>query len=312
MNKSSASFNPVLTTLFNGYFQDPAGFVGTRLAPLFRTAEASSTYPVFGKENYVNMPVLRQRAPSTPFQRSGLALSADQYAVKQYGHETPVADEWRKKYARQIDADRAAISRNAATILYNHELRVKALFTSNAIASATPGTKWDAANSDPIGDVKAAVAVIELASGLRPNTISIPRAVADKLSLNAKIRAVFPQYNGPITVDMLRTAFEIENLVIAGGKHNTANEGQAVAIDYLWGDDVILAVAGAGQDLESPSAARTFLWDVAGESGGGDTGSFVETYRDDSIKSDVHRSQHSTDEKLCGASLAYRLRDTLT
>jgi len=312
MNKSSASFNPVLTTLFNGYFQDPAGFVGVRLAPIFRTAEPSSTYPVFGKENFLNMPVLKQRAPGTPYQRSGIALSADQYAVKQYGHETPVPDEWRKKYARQIDADRAAINRNASTILYNHELRVKALFTSNAISNATPATKWDAANSDPVADVKAAVAVVELASGIRPNTITIPQAVIDKLALNAKIRAIYPKYDGPISAEMIRAAFELPTLLIAGGKHNTANEGQAMSIDYLWADDVIISVTNPGQDLEAPNAARTFLWDVPGESGGGEAGSYVETYRDDNIKSDIQRSQHSTDEKLCGASLAYRLRDTLT
>lgn len=311
--KSTATFNPVLTTLFNGYVQNTAGFIGLRLAPLFRSGEQSASYPVFGKKNFLNMPVLKKRAPGTPFQRSSIEWSDDKYAVQNWGHEVPVPDETRKKYAKQINADSAATKRNAMTILYNHELRTKALFTGGGVANAAPAVKWDVyATSDPLADVKAAVAVIELASGMRPNTMTIPQAVADKLTLHPKVRAVFPQYNGPITHEMLRVAFEMQNLYIAGGKHNVAAEGQAISIDYIWGDDVILAVTNDVQDLEAPNAARTFLWDVPGESGGGDVGSYIESYRNDDIKSDVHRSLHSTDEKLCGADFVYRLRDVLT
>lgn len=310
--KSTATFNPVISSLFNGYFVNPDGFVGLKLAPIFRTGEQSATYPVFDRENFVNVPTLRERAPGTPFQRSVPRISDDKYSTKNYGHETPVADETRKKYAKQIDADRAGIRRNAHTILVNHEIRVHALYTGPSVTHrASPASKWDDyQNSDPIGDVKAARRVIDVEGGLVPNTLTISQTVADRLTLHPKIRQLFPTHNGPVTEQMLQVAFEIQRVLIAGGKVNTAAEGQALNIDYLWGDLAILSVSVDNGDLEEPNAARTFLWTE--ESGGDVAGSFVETYRDETIKSDVHRSYHHTDEKITGKDLIYLLEDVLS
>lgn len=311
--KSSATFNPVLTAMFNQFVVNAPGFVGLRLAPIFRTGEQSATYTVFPRANHVNVPVLKQRAPGTNFQRSVGEISDDLYACKNYGHETPVADETRRKYAKQIDADRASMRRNANTILVNHERRVNALVNGGGISNSTPGVKWDVfATSDPIGDVKAAAGIVELESGIRPNLLTIPRLVADKLTQHPKIRALFPTYNGVITEEMLRVAFEIEKVAIAGVVQNSAAEGMATQLGYLWGTNIYLTHSEDTQDLEAPNAFRTFLWDVPGESGGGDVGSYIETYRDDTIKSDVHRSLHHTDEKLTSAAMVYRLNTVLT
>jgi hypothetical protein len=309
--KSNAVFNPVLSALFNGYFLNPADYVGLQIAPIFRTGEQSADYPVFGRENFVNLPTLKSRAPGTPFQRSVPSISGDQYATKNYGHETPVADETRKKYAKQIDADQAAIKRNADTILINHEIRVHTLVKSAAVTHrATPSAKWDNySTSDPLADVKAAMRVIDIEGGHVPSLLTLSQAVADKLALHPKIRALYPTYNGPITEEMLRVAFEIERVAIARAKVNTAADGQALSIGYLWGDDVVLSVSKDSQDLEEPNAARTFLWSE--ESGGDAAGSKIETYREDPIKSDVHRSEHHTDEKLTGPDLIYLLEDVL-
>ena len=48
---------------------------------------------------------------------------------------------------------------------------------------------------------------------------------------------------------------------------------------------------------------RSFCWT---EETGPD-GVLVETYREDSIKSDVHRAQHWTDEKVVGNDLGYAI-----
>ncbi|MBC2592691.1 major capsid protein [Ruficoccus amylovorans] len=310
--KSNAVFNPVLSALFNAYFINPGDYVGLDIAPIFRTGEQSANYPVFGRENFVNMPTLKPRAPGTPYPRSVPSLSDDKYSTKNYGHETPVPDENRKKYAKQIDADNAAVKRNAQTILVNHELRVRALVKSAAVTHrATPAAKWDDyANSDPIADVKAARRVIDVEGGIAPNLLTLTPTVVDKLALHPKIRALYPTHNGPITTEMLRVAFEIERVRIAAAKVNTAADGQALSIGYLWGDDIILSVSENSQDLESPNAARTFLWTE--ESGGDDAGSRIETYREDNIKSDVHRSEHHTDEKLTGPDFIYLLESVLT
>jgi hypothetical protein len=306
--KTTATFNRVLTSVFNAYYASAEGYVGLRLAPLFRTAEQTATYPVFKKENFLNFPRLRQRAPGTPFQRSTAGISDDMYSCRNYGHETPVADEDRKKYASILDADKSAISRNAEVILINHELRVRDKLLESLLPRATPGALWDDyADSDPIGDVKAAISAVEDACGLRPTTITLSQRIADKLSAHPKIRSYFPTHNGPMTNEMLRVVFGIDRMLIAGAKENTAAEGQPLSVGHLWGKDVFLTVTNEGQNLELPNVARTMLWTAPGESGGGEAGSYIETYRDDSIKSDVHRSLHHTDEKITGADFGYIL-----
>jgi hypothetical protein len=314
--KSNAVFNPVLSAVFRKYADSPSGLVGLQLAPVFRTAEQAAKYPVFPRSNATNIPELKGRAPGTPFPRSVPQLSGDTYACVNYGHETPVPDETRKKYAKQIDADNAAIRRNAMTILVNHERRVHKQITTNAdILHASPTVKWDAfanAASDPVGDVKAAMAVVRLESGLEPNLITLPRLVIDKLALHPKVRAFFPTYNGTITAEMLRGLFEIERVAIAGAVQNIAADGQAESLGYLWGDTVVISHSEDTPDLEAPNALRTFVWAEPGESGGGDVGSYIESYRDDNVKSDIHRSLHHTDEKVTGTGMIYRLDGVLS
>lgn len=309
--KSNVTHNPVLSATFNKFFANPAGFIGLMLAPIFRSAEQATSYFVFDRENFLNIPRLESRAPGTPYSRSFMKLSDDTFNCKNYGHESPVPDEVRKKYAKAFDADQAAVRRNAHIILFNHEVRVKAIYDGAGVPNSSPDVKWDAYtddDSDPIGDVKAAKRVIQVSCGLLPNKLAMSQTVYDVLTEHPKIKAKFTNTDGPISKDQLRKAFEIEELVIAGSVENSAAEGQTLSPAYLWGDNVILAVTSATQDLEVPNAARTFVW----EGGGGEAGSRIESYREDTIKSDIHRSEHYTAEKLTGAEMCYRLSTVLT
>lgn len=313
--KSSVSFNPVLAATFNKFVLNAAGFVGLRLAPLFRSGEQATNYYVFDRENMLNIPRLTARAPGTPYQRHGMRLSGDAYSCKNYGSEVPVADEERAKYAVAFDADKAAITRNGLVILFNHEIRVKTLFDSGGVPNSTPAVKWDAysnAASDPVGDVKAAKRVIAVNCGIEPKTLAMSKVVYDALTEHPKIKGLYTNTDGPISRDQLRKAFEVDNLEVAGAVENIANEGQALNPAYLWGDNVYLAVTNPTQDMQAPNAARTFHWAVAGGSGSGEVGSIVESYRSDEVDADIHRIKHFTDEKLTGAEMSYRLNDTLT
>jgi hypothetical protein len=310
--KSNVVHNPALSATFNQFVQEATGYVASQLAPAFHSGEQASWYYVFGKENILNIPHLAARAPATPFARTTLSVSDDTYYCKNYGHETPVADEERKKYANAFNADEAAVRRNASIILFNHEKRVKKLFESDAIASLTPTAKWnDYTNtaSDPVGDIKLQRRAIQLACGKLPDTLSVSQTVYDALSSHPKIRAQFyANTDGIITADMLRKIFEVEKLLVAGGIDNLAAEGQPLDPGFIWGDTVVLAVTNPTQDLSVLNAARTFVWN----GGSGEIGSSVETYRSDTIKADIHRSLHYTGEKLTGPEMAFRFDSVLT
>lgn len=313
--KSNVTRNPALTATFNKFVASAAGFVGLRLAPLFKTGQQAAFYYVFDRENFLNIPRLSARAPGTPYGRTVMKLSDATYGCKNYGHEVPVADEEREKYAVAFDADQAAIRRNGHIILFNHEVRVKTLVDGAGVPTSNVGVKWDAyanAASDPIGDVKAAKRVIQVNCGIAPNTLVMSQQVYDVLTEHPKLKAIYTNTDGPLTREQVRKAFEVENLEIAGAVENIANEGQALNPAYLWGDNVYLAVTNQSQDLQAPNLARTFQWNVAGMGGGGEVGSLVESYREDAVDADIHRIKHHTDERLVGAEMGYRLGDVLT
>lgn len=312
--KSNVTFNPALTATFNKFVTQATGFVGLRLAPLFRSGLQATNYYVFDRENMLNIPRLEARAPGTPYHRQTMKLSGDAFSCKNYGTEIPVADEEREKYAVAFDADQAAIRRNGHIILFNHEIRVKTLFDSNGVPNSTPAVKWDAyanAASDPVGDIKAAKRVIHVNCGIEPNTLALSKLVYDVLTEHPKIKGLYENTDGPLTREQLRKAFEVDNLEVAGAVENVANEGQALNPAYLWADNVYLAVSTQSQDLQAPNAARTFHWAMRGGSGSGEVGSIVESYRSDEVDADIHRVKHHTDEKLTGAEMSYRLNDVL-
>jgi hypothetical protein len=308
--KSNVTFNPVLAATFRKFLTAAEGLVGRVIAPIFNTGEQSANYYVFDAANTLNTPRLKPRAPGDTFSRSAMVLSGDFYNCKHYGHETPVPDEFRKKYASAFDADRAAIERNAQIIMINHELRVKELVDGAAITSSTPAIKWDAyttAGGDPVGDIATAKEVVRTQCGIRPNTLVVSETVYQKLRFHPAIRKTFyGNTDGVVTKEMLRAIFEVDTFAVAGAVQNMAAEGQAISPADIWGDNALLCVSASVPALDAPSAFRTFVWN-----GGGDAGTTVETYREDARDCDIHRSKHHTDEKLTGAEMAYRFTDVL-
>lgn len=317
-----AVFNPVLTSvLVRNFAQMASVFVAPRLAPTFSTAQRAAQYPVWNVDNEVSVPDMPVRKPGAGFQRLDWALSDDMYNCVNRGIEAPVDDDLRKIYAQQLDADRAAITRAQRTVLVNWERRVKgtldaALAAGNLATTGAPSTKWDAEGSTPVADLKDAKNAFHLATGMEPNTLTLPRRVAEILERHEDIlsrirytgRPEVANLNNNSLQQLMQEVFGIQNVIIAGGIQNTANEGKALSLDYIWGTDVFLSYTEAGQDLSAPNFMRTFVFDGTAPS----ERTSVETYREEGTTSDVHRIRHFTDEKLTGNSLGMVVENTLT
>lgn len=309
---SRATANPILSGLLANYLVDPGGFIGLRLAPFFPTREQSAQYYVYDVANLASTPKLLERAPGTAYPRTTMKLSDDAYRCQNRGIEIPVDDDERAKYATAFGADDAAMRRIRHIIRINHEIRVRnKLVSSGLVTNSAPSIKWDAysnASSDPVGDVQAAKDAIYGASGMDPNLMTLPRSVYNKLKEHPKVldKIKYSQ-RGIVGVEILSEVFDI-NIALANVQDDGAADGQALSLEQVWTDTVVLAVVGSASDLQSPSALRTFLWTAQT----GQDGATVESYREDNIQSDVHRAKQHTDEKVTGAGLAYVLTDTLT
>ena len=305
---SKATANPILTQTAYKFMQDSSEFVGRSLFPIFNTREQAAQYYVFDRENALNVPTNIQRAPGAGYSRSLMSLSDDSFACKEYGHEEPVDDIEKAKYTSALNADSAAVERSTNIVMVNHEIRAHALATSGAVQSSTPGTKWDAGSSDPIGDVDAVRELIHDNCGLDANTMVISRDVFNVLKeLPAIVDKIKYTQRGIITADLLAPIFGVQKVLVAGVITNSAAEGQALSPAKIWGDDVILAHVNSAQNLKAPNFGRTFAWSKFT----GTKGILVKSYRQEEINSDVHRVTQNVDEKLVGAECGYRLSDVL-
>lgn len=311
--KSTATANPVMTGHAQQFMRDPAGFVGMALLPPFFSAEQSSTYYVWNRENGLLIPGNIRHAPGAPFSRSIPSIADDNYACRDFGHETPVPDEIRSKYRNQIDADVSSVRRNVDIMKVNHEKRVKTLVTSSAVPNAAISVKWNDNASNPKGDVDVAKEEIRKNCGQRANLMVISEQVRFALSDHPKIADRVKYTSGGLTsLQQLAAYFEVGRIVVAEQVEASNQEGQTLTPADIWGDDVILAHVRTEQDLMLPGFGRTFVWtEFAGGSGEEGVPVLIESYRDETCASDIHRSRHFTDEKVTFDKAAYRLSDAL-
>ena len=308
--KSNAHFNQVLSTTAGEYANTRKGFVAGTLFPAFPTGVQAGQFPKFKKENLLNIPRLKARAPGAPYPRINLEISDGKFATNDYGAEIPLDDRQKKIYKTQLDADRAKVITGTRALLVNKEVRARDLVQAAAIPNSVPGTKWDQAGADYYGDIDAAKEVVFENCGMDVNTMILPRTVFNNIKHHDSIleRIKYSQ-RGVTTEDILAELFGVERLVIAGAVENTANEGQPLNISKIWGNNVTLAYVDASMDMESPTFARTFAW--TGNSPG--NGEFaVKTYREDKANSYVHQMMHDVEENIVSEACAYNLNDVLT
>lgn len=327
--QTTATLNPILTTIANQYQSDPKGFVAARIFPEFDAPFQAGTYYVFAPGDIVNVPLVGPRAPGAPYQRLQTKISSDNYACENYGLEAPAPDEERKKYSSYFDLDKLKTNRIVDTIRINRELRAYALATGAAVSSANIAIVWNDPTSNPKGDVDAAKEVIRRASGMRGMALKMVISEPTFLTLqyHPKLVDLFKFTTpGTLNEEKLAAYFGIAEVCVAYNIQATNNEGQVFTAADIWGNVALLCAVTETQDLEVPTFGRTFKWSAFTSevsiptggtgpamtaTGGGPDLAQVFTYRDETVKSDIHRIDQYVVEKLVASGAGYLLKGCL-
>jgi hypothetical protein len=323
---TTATLNPILTGVANGFMRARDGFVGRRLFPGFASALQAAAYYLFTAAELAQVGNAAKRAPGTPYPRLKRTVSNDKFAAENYGFEAPVPDEDRKKYAAFFDADIAATRQLVDSITIGHEIRVYNKVTDASVPTAALAVPWNSGVSNPRQDVDVAREQIRLNIGLLPNIMVISQPILNVLALHPKLVDLF-KYTRPgvLNEQILAAYFGVDEVVVAKNVIATNNEGQAFTPADIWGNLVALAHVNDAQDLMVPSFGRTFYWtaftsEVTPPTGGTGPGMImgggpdllsITSYRDETVKSDIHRSEHYTDEKLTAAKAGFTLTSVL-
>ena len=324
--QTTATLNPILTAVANSFMRDPKGFVADLIAPRFPAPLQAGTYYKFDVDDIANVPDLAPRAPGSPYHRITTKVTNDSYNCENYGLEAPAPDEERKKYAVYFDLDRVKTSRIVDTIRVNREKRVTALVAT--LPNAAIQVPWNDPSSNPKADVDAACEQIRQQSGTpKANvtmTINHPTFLA--LQTHPKLVDLF-KYTvaGVLNEEKLAAYFGVRRVVVAYNVQAINHEGQAFSAADIWGNLASFTVDIESADLEVPCTLRTFHWtaftsdittlDSGGApttgTGGGPGEQSIFTYRDETVKADVHRGDHYVAEKVVASFTGYVLNGCL-
>ena len=284
---------------------DSMGFISNQVFPVVEVAKQSGNYGKIPLEQLLQSRDTK-RAPGSGYSRGNFTFDDASYACMEHGAEEPVDDREAKMYHDYFDAELIASQRAYSAVLRNAEQRVAdavfntSTFTGSSLTTTVTNEWDDTTNATPLADVEAAVQKIYDNSGLWANALVINKKVFRNLRNCDQVidrinsaGAGSPSKASDVTVAMLEQAFDLDNIIVAGSSKNTAKEGQNASISQIWsGEYAMVCKVAVSGDFREPCIGRTFHWSEDGSSIGG----AVESYRDESVRSDVLRVRHDVDE----------------
>lgn len=320
---SLATLRPDLAESFMEFDleMDARGFVADRVFPVVEVASQAGNFGKIPLEQLLQQRDTR-RAPGSGYARGTFTFEDATYACLENGAEEPIDDRESRMYAEYFDAEVIHTLRAFSSVLRNAEQRVAdAVFNTTTWTGSTlttaPTNEWDdATNAVPLTDVEAAVQQIYDNSGLWANALIINRKVFRNLrncdqvvERIASSGAGSPTKASDITEAMLAAVFDLDHIIVAGSSRNSAKEGQAATPVQIWSDEyAMVCKVATSQDFREPCIGRTFHWADDGSSIGGT----VETYRDETVRGDVVRVRHDTDEIVLYAQAGHLLSNITT
>jgi len=134
------------------------------------------------------------------------------------------------------------------------------VITQNTTLTGTD--QWsDYANSDPIADMKTAIATVRSGSGKKPNTFIIAWDVLNTLLFHPDIQGYFPGAPA-ITKEMLETSlpriFGLSKMLIGEAQYNNSNLGGTDTLADIWTKDCVIAYVEDRPTLKSRTLANTY------------------------------------------------------
>lgn len=248
----------------------PQGMIADQVAPIVPVQKQSDGYYIW---NIADMYRSEndKRAPGTEANVITREMSSGTYFAKNYA----LKDRLPWEDIENADAGYLFTERSARAefikekLMLNWEVRLasQVTSTSNVGSSSAVGSSWtDHTNADPINDLNTAIYNVQDATGYRPNRIVFGLAAWRHFRENAAvISRMFGNQtaaNGRIiNTEMVKSIFELEQVLVGGGYQNTAQEGQTASLSKIWGDHVLVYYAPLTPRKDRPSFMYSFRWE---------------------------------------------------
>jgi hypothetical protein len=271
-----------------------------------------------------------RRAAKGTYARDDWEWTKDSYAVEEHGVEEVVDDATVEKYGDVIRSEQLATVRGLIRVLQRLEYDIAAaVFNTSTWTGAsltTAVTPWNSAPTtvDPLADIDAAHLKVNSNCGEDANTLVLTKKAYTSLIRTTRIEGLL-KYNASEVLFAMQSGqnekmvkqimsglcdlLQVEQILVARGFKNTADQGQTASLSRVWDDTkAMLCVThndGLEGDLENPmpQIGRTIFSTKNGEPmPGGDDGGvgaiIWDEYRDDTVRGSVMRPRTKYQVKI--------------
>lgn len=286
-----------LTSILVAYFMDEAQYWAHKTFPVVKSDPPGGFYYKYTREDWMRI-VARRRAPGTESAGGGFKLGKGTYSTEVRAVHFDVTDQDRAiagTFGFSLDSD-ATRWVGGQLLLERESEWVDNYFKPTVWGTDLQGVtgvpaggqfkQWDQAGSTPIEDIQTQGIIMAERTTKRPNRLTISPYVWLKLSNHDEIieRVKFTQ-KGFIGLDLLATAFNVDEVAVTYGTANVTVEGTANSNStFLAGKHALLSYAPKQPSRLEPSAGYTFTWN--GYLGAEAMGARISKFRMEQLKSD--------------------------
>lgn len=264
-----------------------------------------------------------RRGPNGSYARApGVEMTNTTYLCEEYGLEIPVDD--RMSNAAEVNLKQIQAMQVSEFLKIWVENLVASLLQNTSTftqgTTLTGGDQWTSAGSDPFRDIDVGIETLEK-QGTTPTKVVFGGDAWHAFRRNDTVLSFLDTRTNRNIVEN-STATDSEAMQILGEKfpnmefmaglsvRNTVSYGQTFSLDYIWGDYVSIytmpespeavVMNPQGDMMMSNMAAAMFVEEPM----------VNESYRDESIRSDIFRSRLSFDPTSVNANSNYIIADT--
>jgi hypothetical protein len=322
--KQQAHIDKALTNISVAYMQDENAFISDRVFPKIPVKKQSDVYFIYNKGDFFRDEAKVRGGASESTGSDYGVESSDPYYCKVYAFHKDVTEQDRANYDEPLNADQDATDFVTQKMLIRREMQWASKFFVTGVwgtevqgVGAAPGAgqalQFDKANSDPIGTITSQAVAMAGLTGFKPNTLVLSPHVFLALKNHEDIldRIKYTQ-KGIVTADLLATLFEVDNVYVAWGVVNSANQGATDSISFIMGKHALLCYVNPRPALKKPSAGYIFTW--TGLEGAGAYGNRIVRLPMDMLGLGTERieGEIAFDAKVIASDLGVFLKDIVS
>lgn len=288
----------------------PKGFIADKIFPRVPVKRESDIYYVYSRDT-MTIPETR-RAMGAESNRATWNMSTSTYILEEEALHDYVPDRARENADKPINLDIDTTEILTGKILLRREKDLASVLQDpnqwGQVLSMTTTQQWSSntTTTNPITLIDSLSSVILQNSGQTPNKLVLTdaqfRAIKEHTSILDRIKYTSAD---SVTAPMIAKLFNLEEVLVAQAIENTAKEGIADSMSFIWTDCAALIYVTPTPKLKEPTAGYT-LWKNAI-----DEPFKVERWREDKRTADGFQVSGMWQHKPVATLCTYLIRDAV-